>query len=293
MTDPKIAPSTSAYRGRFAPTPSGWLHAGHARTFWVAAKRAAESGGEMLLRIEDIDRDRCRPEFEAGIFEDLNWLGLQWTEGPDQPGPWGPYHQSQRGHLYREAWEILKQKKMIYPSPESRREIGAKARRTEADDGQLLFPKELRHPTTDVDRPGPLPWRFRVPDGRTILFRDGQEGEVSYTADIDFGDFLVWRRDDTPSYELAVVVDDYWMGITEVVRGADLLKSTARQLLLYEALGWSPPRFFHCPLLFDRHGVRLSKTAASTSLRSLREAGLSVNELEGEHASFYKKLLHP
>jgi glutamyl-tRNA synthetase len=145
-----------------------------------------------------------------------------------------------------------------------------------------LFPPALR-PPQDAGReyfePGCINWRFRVPDGRTIVFTDARCGDLRYTAGVDFGDFLVWRKDGFPSYELAVVADDHAMQITEVVRGEDLLMSTARQLFLYEALGWPPPRFYHCPLVRDESGQRLAKRHASLSLRTLREQGRQPEDL--------------
>ncbi|NCA10464.1 tRNA glutamyl-Q synthetase [bacterium] len=262
-------------RGRLAPTPTGFLHVGHARTFALAAGRAAGAG--LVIRIEDLDRDRCRPEFAAAALDDLRWLGLEWTEGPDVGGPHAPYEQSRRADRFLGVWRRLAAAGAIYPSPHSRRDVeeAATAPHTPAG-GEPVFPPALRPAAWDrAHAPGGVPWRFRVPDGRVIEFEDGRLGKVRRTAGIDFGDFVVWRRDDLAAYELAVVADDHAMEIEEVVRGEDLLTSTARQLLLYEALGWNPPRWFHAPLVVDTAGQRLAKRAGGLAIRDLRSRGLT------------------
>lgn len=273
--------NADGYRGRLAPTPSGYLHAGHARTFAAAWRRARDAGGRLVFRIEDIDRERSRAEYEAAAREDLAWLGLDWDEGGGRPGPFAPYRQSERHGRHREAWARLADGGWIYPSPVTRREIAMHATGREAD-GATRFPAVLRGPLPPrgTDPPDPsVNWRFRVPDGRLVAFEDGKAGKRAYRAGEDFGDFLVWRKDGTPSYELAVVVDDRDMAITEVVRGEDLLLSTARQLLLYEALGTAPPRFRHEPLVRDADGRRLAKTAGSVAIRELRERGWTPGEV--------------
>lgn len=269
----------SPYRGRLAPTPSGALHLGHAVTFSVAWKRARQKQGSLLYRSEDLDPHRCRPAFSAGALEDLRWWGLDWDEGPDCGGPCAPYVQSERLSLYREVLSTLLASGHVYPSPHSRREIAAALPVRSPADGDVLFPNVLRPPETAsapaAAEPAPtLPFRFRVPDGRVVRFTDARSGVHAFVAGRDFGDFLVWRREGVPSYELAVTVDDHLMAVTEVVRGEDLLLSTARQLLLYEALGWDPPAWYHCSLVMDpATGKRMSKTHRSLGLRALREAG--------------------
>lgn len=271
------------YRGRIAPTPTGLLHRGHGRTFWIGAERARQAGGQLILRIEDLDQARCRAEYTAAMIEDLQWLGISWAEGPDVGGPFVPYTQSQRGDWYLKVWRQLHTTGSIYPSPHSRRDVQAALQAPhEADDNEPIFPSELRPPlgtSREATEPGEVNWRFCVPDGREIVFHDGRCGEVRRIAGRDFGDFLVWRKDGLPSYELSVVADDHAMQITEVVRGEDLLTSTARQLLLYESLGWTPPAWYHTALVLDESGQRLAKRAAAQSLAELRAAGVTPEEL--------------
>jgi glutamyl-tRNA synthetase len=276
---PEVA---SGYRGRLAPTPTGFLHLGHARSFGVAWQRAREAAGTLLFRTEDLDPDRCRPEFAKAAMEDLRWLGLEWEEGPDVGGPFGPYVQSQRQEWYFEIWARLRDVGAIYPSPHSRKDIAERVVAPNEGDREAIFPADLRPPfgTGQSEAvPGEVNWRFRVPDGHLIRYIDALQGSQEFLAGEDFGDFLVWRRDGVPAYELAVVADDHAMAITEVVRGEDLLVSTARQLLIYGALGWAPPKWLHVPLLRDQSGRRLAKRDADLSLRRLRESGARPEEI--------------
>jgi glutamyl-tRNA synthetase len=260
------------YRGRLAPSPTGFLHLGHARTFWIAAQRARAAGGKLLLRNDDLDRARCRPEFVSAMQEDLRWLGLTW-DGP-------MISQSERIPRYRVALERLHATGLIFPCTRSRRDVldAAGAPHEGGADDEPVYPKHFRPPPA-----APLPslgdtvtvnWRFRVPDDEVIVFHDARCGEQRATAGVDFGDFLVWRKDDMPSYQLATTVDDAELGITEVVRGADLIKSTFRQLLLFRALGWTVPGFYHAPLMRDERGERLAKRHDALAIRSLRERGV-------------------
>jgi glutamyl/glutaminyl-tRNA synthetase len=275
-------------RGRLAPTPSGYLHLGHARTFWTAFQRARECSGVLVFRNEDLDPDRCRAEFAAAAIEDLRWLGIDWQEGPDVGGPHAPYTQSHRIDHFHQIWRQLHATGSIYPSPHSRKDVQEAlvaphdASPSDAPDAEPIFPVQLRPPRGAGDNarePDGVNWRFRVPDGESIVFADLRVGRVERTAGRDFGDYVVWRKDGFPSYELAVVADDYAMEITEVVRGEDLLTSTARQLLLYRALGWPPPAFYHCPLVVDSAGNRLAKRNDALSLRRLREGGSTAEQI--------------
>jgi glutamyl-tRNA synthetase len=282
--NPSTAPANLKYRGRFAPSPTGFLHLGHARTFWTAQQRAKQNGGEMILRNEDLDRDRCKPEFVAAMFEDLRWFGLEWTEGPDVGGAFTPYQQSERMDFYRAALEKLRAGNCIYRCTCSRKDIQQALTAPHAEDDEPIYPGTCRNKMVGTPRRGvrsaqrtdpttKFSWRFRVPEGETVSFHDENCGKQKFVAGRDFGDFVVWRHDDLPAYQLACVVDDAAMQITEVVRGADLLVSTARQLLLYRALDLTPPKFFHCELMQDEAGVRLAKRHDALSLRTLRAHG--------------------
>jgi glutamyl/glutaminyl-tRNA synthetase len=307
-------PNLKLYRGRLAPSPTGLLHLGHARTFWTAARRAAEEhGGQLIFRNEDLDSQRCRPEFVHAMREDLRWLGIEWVEGPDCGGPAGPYTQSERRGGYLEAWRKLRERGMIYPCTCSRKDVAQAAGAPNELDDEPVYPGTCR-PASIVpgaarlrpfdslragyrgtaeaavatcavqeSEPAGVNWRFRVPDGDEICFTDLHLGEQRMVAGRDFGDFIVWRRDDVPAYQLAVVVDDSAMGITEVVRGADLLKSTARQILLFRALGLAAPDYYHCDLVCDSGGVRLAKRHDSLSIRRLRELGWTAEQVRAGH----------
>jgi glutamyl-tRNA synthetase len=227
----------------------------------------------LVFRNEDLDPQRCRPEFVAAMFEDLHWYGIEWQEGPDVGGAFGPYVQSARYALYREAWERLLRGGWIYPCSCSRRELAESAGAPHDDNDEPLYPGKCRGRHLAADSPAGVNWRFRVQDGERIEFMDGRLGVQRFEAGRDFGDFVVWRRDDVAAYQLAVVVDDAAMQITEVVRGEDLLRSTARQMLLQRALGLPTPEYYHCELMADGDGVRLAKRHDSLSLRALRAQG--------------------
>jgi glutamyl-tRNA synthetase len=267
-----------------APSPTGFLHIGHARTFWIAAQRAAERQGKLVLRNEDLDPQRSRSEFVRAMIEDLQWLGIHWNEGPDCGGTFGPYAQSERRAHYLEAWRRLRDLGLIYPCTCSRRDLAQAASAPNDSDGEPIYPGRCRGRTDggQFSEPAGVNWRFRVPDGEEISFTDLNLGEQCYIAGSDFGDFLVWRRDNVPAYQLAVVVDDAAMQITEVVRGADLLKSTARQLLLIRALGVATPEYFHCELVRNRAGVRLAKRHNALSIRHLRQSGLTREQVQAQ-----------
>ncbi len=287
----------SGYRGRLAPSPTGYLHVGHARTFWTAWQRARDAAGTLVMRMEDLDPERSRLTYAEAAYEDLRWLGIRWQEGPDKGGVYGPYLQSKRHNVYLDVWRKLLRKGFLFPCRCSRRdlstalgaphEIGVQAGgKAEPLDDEPIYPGTCRHnlsfapqlpgPTkSELDTPEGSNWRFRVTDGEAVEFEDLNLGPQRFVAGKDFGDFAVWRRDGTPSYQLACVADDAAMEITEVVRGADLLKSTARQMLLYRALGIEPPKWFHCRLVLDQHGRRLAKRNDALGLRTLRMRGLT------------------
>jgi glutamyl-tRNA synthetase len=291
--------SERTYRGRLAPSPTGYLHLGHARTFWIAQQRVRERGGVLVLRNEDLDRDRCRAEFVTAMFDDLRWFGLRWQEGPDCGGPFGPYTQSERRVHYVRAFDKLRAGGFVYPCKCSRRDVERTMQAPHQGEEEPVYPGtcrpggsvEFQVSSFEISEPANRPkqgngnsnrncnWRFRVPDGETISFVDGAVGAQSFVARKDFGDFVVWRHDDAPAYQLAVVVDDAAMRITEVVRGSDLLLSTARQILLGRALGLNAPEYYHCPLMTDEGGVRLAKRHDALSLRALRANGATAEGL--------------
>ncbi len=254
---------------------------GHARTFWVAYQRALQRQGTLVFRNEDLDPQRSRPEFVHSMFEDLRWLGIHWDEGPDVGGPHAPYSQSECRDLYLTAWRTLRDRGFIYPCTCSRKDLAQAATAPNDSDDEPIYPGHCRNRKDGetFSFPAGVNWRFRVPDGEALRFDDGHFGPQQFVAGTDFGDFLVWRRDDVPAYQLAVVVDDARMHMTEVVRGADLLKSTVRQLLLYRALALARPLFYHCDLVRDASGQRLAKRHDALSLRALRESGATPEQV--------------
>jgi glutamyl/glutaminyl-tRNA synthetase len=270
------------YRGRLAPSPTGFLHLGHARTFWVAQERARTNGGELILRNEDLDSTRFKMDFVSAMLEDLRWFGFEWSEGPDVGGKFAPYNQSERMNFYRAALENLRTENFIYPCTCSRKDIQQAVTAPHAEGDEPVYPGTCRTKFSSASSNLPstkFNWRFRVPDGEEISFNDGNCGRQKFVAGKDFGDFVVWRHDDVPAYQLACAVDDAAMEISEVVRGADLLVSTARQILLYRALRFTPPKFFHCELVLDEKGERLAKRHDALSLRKLRGLGETPESL--------------
>ena len=275
------------YRGRIAPTPTGLLHLGHAQTFWIASQRARQAGGKLVYRTEDLDPQRCKTEFAEAALEDLKWLGIDWDEGPDCGGDHAPYVQSQRIERYRKLLELLKARGLVYPCRCSRRDVRDAVIAPHETGDEPIYPGSCRPPvgqaaTFEIGDTPRVNWRFRVPSAEEISFEDGRLGPQSFTAGRDFGDFVFWRHDDVPSYQLSVVADDHDMGITEVVRGADLLKCTARQRLIYRALGWESPAFYHCPLVTDADGQRLAKRHNALSLQAMRKAGSTAESIRAK-----------
>jgi glutamyl-tRNA synthetase len=275
------------YRGRIAPTPTGLLHLGHAQTFWTAQQHARQASGKLVYRTEDLDPQRCKTEFADAALDDLKWLGIDWDEGPDCGGDHAPYIQSQRTGRYRELLETLKTRGLVYPCRCSRKDVRDAVSAPHETGDEPVYPGTCRPSlgqaaSFETGVTAQVNWRFRVPSAEAITFEDGRLGHQSFTAGSDFGDFVLWRHDDVPSYQLAVVADDHDMGITEVVRGEDLLKCTARQLLIYRALDWEPPAFHHCPLVTDEAGQRLAKRHDSLSLRAMRNAGATAKSIRAK-----------
>jgi glutamyl/glutaminyl-tRNA synthetase len=270
------------YRGRLAPSPTGLLHVGHACTFWAAYQRAVQRHGILVLRDEDLDPRRSRTEFAQSMVEDLRWMGIRWQEGPDMGGPFAPYQQSLRRQFYLAAWRSLRDGGSIYPCNCSRKDLANSAAAPNEGDDEPLYAGRCRERIAEAasyELPAGVNWRFRVPDSEAICFEDVAMGGQQFVAGSDFGDFAIWRRDDVPAYQLAVVVDDAAMRISEIVRGADLLKSTARQLLLIRALGLPVPAYYHCALVRDQAGMRLAKRHDGLSLRAMREQGYSPEQV--------------
>jgi glutamyl-tRNA synthetase len=248
----------------------------------MAYQRTIQYDGTLIFRNEDLDPQRSKSTFTAAMMEDLRWLGIRWQEGPDVGGPFAPYEQSRRRDLYVETWRKLRDDGFIYPCTCSRKELALSAAAPNEGDDEPMYPGRCRERIGDAktyDAPAGVNWRFLVPDDETIAFDDLHQGPQSYVAGRDFGDFVVWRRDDVPAYQLAVVADDAAMKVTEIVRGADLLKSTARQLLLMRALSLPVPSYYHCDLVRDEAGLRLAKRHDALSLRALREQGRSPREV--------------
>ena len=261
--------------GRLAPSPTGRLHLGHARSFLIAWWRARSSGGRLLMRMEDLDAERSRPEYEDEILRDLQWLGLDW-DGP-------LVRQSERRELYAAALERLLRDDRLYPCICTRREIELAIAAPQRGDGTRAYPGTCRGRFATLEEAervsGRAPaLRFRVPAG-AVEFHDELHGPQSWQVAREVGDFPVRTRDGCPAYQLAVVVDDAEQGVTEVLRGDDLLASTARQRLLQAALDLDAPRWFHLPLVVDESGRRLAKRCDDLSLGALRERGIEPERI--------------
>ncbi|PWW06510.1 glutamyl-tRNA synthetase [Paenibacillus cellulosilyticus] len=276
-------------RGRFAPTPSGLMHIGNARTALLSWLQIRSADGQFILRIEDIDKPRSRPHYAKQAIDDLRWLGLDWDEGPDVGGPYAPYVQSEREEQYEAALQQLLDQDKLYPCFCSRAELQAIASAPHGLSAEgPAYPGLCRHLTsaereerTAVKQPS---LRFAMPE-QPVAYMDEAAGLQKFASGAG-GDFVVKRADGIISYQLAVVVDDAAMGITDVLRGYDLLDSTPRQLLLYEALGLAPPRFAHVPLMLGSDGNRLAKRHGAISLASIRERGLLPELIVGALASW-------
>lgn len=268
--------------GRLAPSPTGAQHVGNARTYLLAWLSVRSQFGKLILRMEDIDSPRIKPGAAQQALDDLHWLGLDWDEGPDVGGPHSPYVQTQRLALYEAAFEQLKQADRVYPCTCTRSDIAAAASAPHAGQEGPPYPGTCAHRSVadaaGLDRP--FAWRFRV-SSQERIFHDRVVGEQRCNVAQALGDFAVVKSDGTPAYQLAVVVDDHAMGITEVLRGDDLLPSAFRQLELYEFFGWQPPAFAHVPLVLGTDGRRLAKRHGDTRLATFREQGHRPEPLIG------------
>ena len=264
------------YRGRFAPSPTGDLHLGSAACALVAWAWARSRGGTFVLRVEDIDTPRVKPGVESRQLEDLCWLGLDWDEGPDVGGAHGPYRQSERVAQYDAALESLARRGLTYYCDCSRADIARVASAPHEGDEGPRYPgtcRELGLRERTWKRAPAI--RLKVPD-RDVRVEDLLQGSFTENVGRRVGDFVLRRGDGVYAYQLAVVVDDLAMGVTDVVRGADLLGSTARQMLLAELLGASPPRYAHHAMVVAEDGGRMAKRAGGATLREEREAGAPV-----------------
>ncbi|HEY8432483.1 MAG TPA: tRNA glutamyl-Q(34) synthetase GluQRS [Sandaracinaceae bacterium] len=268
----------SRYRGRFAPSPTGRVHLGTARSALLAWLRARSVGGAFVVRIEDLDAPRVVPGAAEAMLADLRWLGLDWDEGPDVGGPFGPYVQSQRLERYDAAVRELAARAHTYPCTCSRKEIASIASAPHDDEGPI-YPGTCRNGPAHPDREPAI--RFRMPEPPPS-FVDGFSGPSP--PGLGRGDFVIRRKDGVFAYQLACVVDDAHMEITEVVRGDDLLASTPRQIALYRALDLPVPRFFHVPLVLGPDGRRLAKRHGAISIAELRARGLSPEAIVGRLA---------
>ena len=281
-------------RGRYAPSPTGYLHVGNARTALVAWLSIRSVQGRCIWRIEDLDGPRVVPGMAKAAEEDLHWLGLDWDEGHSQGGPFKPYIQSLRHSYYEEALQVLLDKGYLFPCSYSRKDIQHLSSAPHGPSNYNPYPISLRPKNLkenwyrDLNNklhkenasPVVAAIRFKVSD-TTISFTDRVFGNVEECVRETVGDFVLKRRDGMYAYQLAVVVDDLAMDITEVVRGTDLLASTSRQLLLIHALGGTVPEYAHVPLVRNAKGEKLSKRDESLTLRALKEKGVTAEQLLG------------
>ncbi|MFO0804485.1 MAG: tRNA glutamyl-Q(34) synthetase GluQRS [Gemmataceae bacterium] len=267
---------STAVVGRLAPSPTGAQHVGNARTYLIAWLSARSQGGRVRLRIEDIDSPRIKHGAAEQALDDLRWLGLDWDGEP--------VVQTQRLLFYQSALERLQEHDLVYPCTCTRSDIAAAASAPHAEHEGPVYPGTCAHRSAaDAESlTVPFAWRFRVSD--SPAFTDRFLGEVRIDLKQTGGDFAVWKNTGTPAYQLAVVVDDAALGVTEVIRGDDLVPSTPRQLLLYRALGFAPPSFAHVPLVVGPDGRRLAKRHGDTRLSTLRESGTTAEELIGRLA---------
>ena len=264
----------TAVVGRLAPSPTGAQHIGNARTYLLAWLLARSQQGKVILRIEDVDSPRTKPGADRLILDDFHWLGLDWDDGP--------YYQTARRSFYEAALARLQSQELVYPCTCTRKDIEQAASAPHLDHEGPAYPgtcASRRAADAAYLQGRPFAWRFRSQIG-TATFVDGFRGPVTVPAELT-GDFVLWKADGTPAYQLAVVVDDAAMGVTQVLRGDDLIPSTPRQLQLYQALGWTAPRFYHVPLVVGPDGRRLAKRHGDTRLSALRAQNVAPERLLG------------
>lgn len=266
--------------GRLAPSPTGAQHLGNARTFLLAFWAARSAGARLVLRIEDVDSPRVKPWATQQAMDDLRWLGLDWEEGPDVGGPHGPYVQTERRERYHDALQRLIEANRVYPCTCTRKDIESAGSAPHFDHEPSVYPRTCANWQTGDPLPeeGSYSWRFRA-GSQPITFADQVLGPQTCVPAEALGDFPVTQKTGEPSYQLAVVVDDAAMGITQVVRGDDLVASTFRQIELFQALRLPVPEFAHVPLVCGPDGRRLAKRHGDTRLASLRESGITAAQV--------------
>jgi glutamyl-tRNA synthetase len=277
--------------GRLAPSPTGAQHVGNARTYLLAWLSVRSRGGRVILRIEDIDSPRVKRGAAEQAIQDLRWLGLDWDEGPDIGGRQAPYVQTRRLELYQQAVEQLKAAERVYPCTCTRSDVAAAASAPHVGEEGPRYPgtcagrcvADAATLTRSVSEGVQVPsfvWRYRAAN-QTRELNDLVAGRQNCNVATDLGDFVIAKAGGTPAYQLAVVVDDHAMAVTEALRGDDLLPSAFRQLELYDFFSWTPPRFAHVPLVVGPDGRRLAKRHGDTRLATLREAGVLPEKLIG------------
>lgn len=279
------ATPSAAVRGRLAPSPTGYMHLGNIWSFLLCWLAVRGSGGQVVLRMEDIDPERSRSEFADGVMRDLDWLGLHWDEGPDVGGPFGPYTQSERLDRYREIIDRLQAEGHTFPCYCTRKELRSMASAPHAGDYGPAYPGtclRLTHAEREEKENGGRRPALRLHCGEScIAFRDVIHGDICLRWEETGGDFPVRRSDGVIAYQLAVVVDDMDQRITQVVRGEDILHCTPRQVALYHLLGEAVPEYAHVPLIYDHEGERLAKRHRHYEIRAFRELGISAEAVIG------------
>lgn len=282
-----MAADPSPVVGRLAPSPTGAQHIGNASTFLIAWFSLRKSGGQIILRMEDIDSPRIKFGAAEQAIADLRWLGIDWDEGPDCGGPHAPYVQTERMPHYKEVLRSLQSNEQVYPCFCTRSDVAAAASAPHVGQEGPRYPgtcssNRVQDASDSSAQGQSYSWRFRTkPGSASDQFDDLLLGQCQCNLHAELGDFVVFKNDGTPAYQLAVVADDHAMKVTEVIRGADLLPSTFRQRALYHHLDWTPPTFGHAPLIVGPDGRRLAKRHGDTRLATLREQGVRPERLIG------------